>query len=255
MEIQNCTFLKTNLKPQEYYYLYSTLRANPAEMIIYALKSLCVSGDLELYSKYLIIPKSSQRKRSRAFLRLNTTAQKREKSSAEELILSLLKEGEELRVYEIRLRLDDTFDEKLSVFKDKYVYEDVKAKGYTWLQYFLTTKGRTERKNCANLIDDIEKEAKLPNPDTTKLNQMLIDLGSNTILLDDDVLRKLKIYKPEYGELDLLFGVGMDSYSDSNGYSIGGIGMYGSSGGYSGGGGFSGFGGGSFGGGGGGGSW
>lgn len=247
--------MKTNLKPQEYYYLYSTLRANPAEMIIYTLKSLCINEDLELFSKYIFITKSSEKKRSRAFLKLNTTAQKRERSTAEELILSLFKEGEELRVYELRLRIDDKFDEKLSVFKDKYVYEDVKAKGYVWLRYFLTSKGRTERKNCADLIDGSEKESKLLKQDTTKLNQMLIDLGSDSILLDDDVQIKLNIYKPEYRELDLLFGVGVDSYSDSNGYSIGGIGMYGGGGFSGGGGGFSGFGGGSFGGGGGGGSW
>ena len=211
-------------------------------------------GDLKLFSKYVSIPKSSERKRSRAFLKLNPNKEKRENTTAEELILSLFKLEEELRVYELRLKLDEKFDKRLSGFKDEYVAKDVKAKGYTFGKYFLTSKGRKERKFCADLIDNTEEEAKLKVQNQSLLKQMIEELESNIILLDDDISIKLKLYKPEFKELDLLFGVGVDSYSDSNGYSIGGMGGYGSGSGFSGGG-FSGFGGGSFGGGGGGGSW
>jgi len=223
-------------------------------MILYALKGLCINGELELFSKYVFIDKSGK-KRSRAFLRLNSKITRREKSSAEDFILSLFNQGEELRMYELKLRIEEKLNKNLKEFKDLYVYSDVKEKGFCTWKYFLTLGGRAERKICANLIDDTERQAKLQKQDFLKLKQMLSDLGSNAVFLDDEAQKKAGIYKPEFGELELLFGIGQDNLPPKGGEYIGG--MYGG-GGFSsgsGGGGFSGFGGGDFGGGGAGGSW
>ncbi|MEO8761443.1 MAG: hypothetical protein ABI388_08690 [Bacteroidia bacterium] len=246
--------MKIKLKPQEYYYLYSALRSESLEMIIYTLKSLCVNGDLDIFSRYILINKSDTKKRSRTFIKLNQIFLSPEKSSAELLLLSLFNKDEELRMYELKLRIEEKLNRDFKIFKDVYVYQDVKGKGFCTWKYFITSKGRVERKNCADLIDNAEKEAKLKTQDKDKLKQMLFELGSNVIFLDDEAQKKAAIYKSEFNDLELLFGVGQDNLPPTESEYIGGL--YAGGGFSSGsGGGFSGFGGGDFGGGGAGGSW
>lgn len=218
-------------------------------MFIYALKSMCVSGKLELYSKNVVVGK---RLRSRAFLRIGEAIE--DNSVAEKIILSLFKSGEELRLYELRKRLEAETDVK--TFKSYYVYEDVKAKGFCMLQYFTTSAGRRERKICANLIDETERDVNAIAENADRKKSRLGELGTNTVLLEDRVQKRLGIYRKEFPELELMFGVGAEAAVEAGGYTIGGTGygVGGFGGGYSGGG-FSGFGGGSFGGGGAGGSW
>jgi len=222
-------------------------------MIKYAIQGLCASGQLEIYSKLIYINPSQKNKRSRAFLKLGPNYRKENNYTfSDHFLLSLFKEGEELRFYEIRQQINTLLDENLDDFKSKYVYKDVKAKGLCFLKYFLTSKGRFEKKNCANLIDTVDKEIDKLLKNEKLLNTYLSDLGTNIILLDEITLTKLKKTLPGINELNLLFGIPVEEISGT--YSSGGFGGFGG-GSYGGGGGFSGFGGGSFGGGGAGGSW
>jgi len=246
--------VKTILSPQEYHYLYSPLRADPAEMIKYTIKSLCVSGQLEIFSKLIYINPGEKYKRSRVFLKLGSNYRKENNYSVSDLfILSLFKETEELRFFEIRQQINTLLDEKLSDFKSKYVYKDVKARGLCRFKYFLTRKGRYEKKICANLIDTVDKDIDKLLQNEKLINSYLSDMGANIIFLDEITLTKLKKTLHGIDELNLLFGLDIEDIEGT--YSYGGMGGgMGSFGSYSGGG-FSGFGGGSFGGGGAGGSW
>ena len=241
--------MKTLLKPQEYYYLYSPLRSDPIEMFKYTFQSLVVDEHIDIYYKAIFINKNEKYKRQRLFLKLgNKYSTTNSYTKAEEFILSLLKTQDELRPYEIKSLAMDELDDDIENFKSNYVYEDVKQLGFCFLKCFLTSKGREARNRYANLIEVIDKDIDSLLRTETILQTQLDELGTGIIFLEETTLNKLKKTIPNLDELSAMFEIitSASTYGGSGGYSGGS---------YGGGGSFGGYGGGSFGGGGSGGSW
>ena len=239
------------LKPQEYYFLYSPTRAVPEEMLKYTFQSLVLEGHLQSYYKYIYINPNERRTRSRLFLAYGknynplTTY-----SKAEQFVLSLFTVNEELRPYEIRLKILEKLDKDLRKYRTDYVYQDVHQMGYVWLTCFLTSAGRAAKKEYATLIEILETDSTDLQKNPGVLQSHLKELGTGIVLVDEKARDLLAIKVPDLDEIAAVFEVitGDNTYGSSG--MSGGFG-----GGYSGGGGFGGFGGGSFGGGGSGGSW
>ena len=195
-------------------------------MIIYTIKGLCLRGELEIFSRFILITSSDTKKRRRTFIKRNPDSLKQNISSAEELILGFFEPGEELRLYELRWRIENRLKKKLKDFKEQYVYKDVKEKNFCFLTCFLTSAGRAEKKRCAALIDATEYLAKLSELDDPKLKQNLLDLAGNAIFLDGAAQKKTGLYKPEFNDLDLLFGVGKDNLPPDGSYTNNGMSPY-----------------------------
>lgn len=244
------------LKPQEYYFLYSPTRAVPEEMLKYTFQSLVLEGHLQSYYKYIYINPNEKRTRCRLFLSFGKNYNPLNSySKAEQFVLSLFTVNEELRPYEIRIKVLDKLDKDLRKYRTDYVYQDVYQMGYVWLNYFLTSAGRSAKKEYATVIELLEMDTTDLLKNQGVLQSHLKELGTGIILVDEKARDLLAIKVPDLDEIAAVFEVitGDNTYG-SSGMSGGFGGGYGG-GGYSGGGGFGGFGGGSFGGGGSGGSW
>ena len=243
-----------NLKPQEYYYLYSPRRAVPEEMFKYTFESLAIEGHLNYYYKAIYINSTEDRKRNRLFLCLGKNYNPNNNYTfAERFVLSLFEEKQELRPYEIRLKALEKLNDTIDEFRTVHVYNDIQKLGYCWLRIFLTSAGRSAKKEYANVIDSLENDTDTLLKTPGVLQALLKDLGTGIILVDDAAIKKLKLTVPNLKEIAAVFEI---ITSSSGGSTYGGGGFYGGGGGYSGGGGgFGGFGGGMGGGGGSGGSW
>lgn len=238
------------LKPQEYYYLYSPGRSVPQEMLKYTFQSLALAGHLAASYKCIYINKNEKRKRSRLFLTLGKNYNPQNTyTHAEQFVLSVFKENEELRSYEIKKLVLDKLEDDIRKFTSEHVYKDIDEMGLCWLRLFLTSAGRTAKKEYTNIIDILETETtellKTPNV----LQTHLTTLDTCIILVDEKVLDILNIEVPNLDEIAAVFEVLTGGTYGGGGYYSGGGGGY-----SGGGGGFGGFGGGS-GGGGSGGSW
>lgn len=244
--------MNRQLKPQEYYFLYSPKRAVPEEMFKYTIESLVLDGHLHYYYKAIYINQNHRRQRARLFLCLGKNYNPTHPYSvAEAFILSVFNKDEAIRPIEIKQRVLDKLSDDIFNFRDAIVYQDVKKMGLTWMRRFLTSKGRTAKKQYANVIDALENDTarllKTPNV----LNIHLKDLATGIILLDDVTIKQLSLTVPDLKEIAAVFEIitsAGGTYSSSGFYGMSG-------GGYSGGSGWGGFGGGAGGGGGSGGSW
>ncbi len=244
--------MKAGIRPQELYYLCRPVLADPVEMLKFTFQGLCLDGTVDFFYKYIYINKHQTYKRKRPFLRLGQKYdQSNTYSKAETLLLSKFTKPE-LRLHEIRHLLMSDFDDDIMCFKRDHVYDDVIEKGYCFSRWILTGKGRKEKKHHKGVIADVENNVDLYVKDEKVMKEKLDALGANIILLDDEVLEKLKKNVNSMSEMSTIFDNFEFDYGGSY-VSYGGFG--GGYGGYGGGGGFGGFGGGSFGGAGSGGSW
>lgn len=243
-----------NLKPQEYYFLYSPKRAVPEEMLKYTVESLVLEGHLQYFYKEIYINPNHNRKRARLFLcfgqKYNGTFPY---SVAEAFVLSIFKPNEAIRPIEIKQRLLDKLSDDIFNFRDDIVYQDIKKMELTWMRRFLTSKGHAAKKQYSDIIDNLEKDTTRLLQTPNELNNLLKELATGIILLDDATIKQLNLKVPKLKEIAAVFEIitaAGGTYSSSGFYGIGG-------GGYSGGGGsgWGGFGGGAGGGGGSGGSW
>jgi uncharacterized membrane protein YgcG len=241
------------IRPQELYYLCRPALADPVEMLKFTFQSMCVDGTIDFFYKYIYINSHQTYKRKRPFLRLgNKYDQTKTYTAAEKLILSKFNKPE-LRLHEMRHSLMKTFDDEIMNFKRDYVYKDVSDKGYCVTRWFLTSKGRKEKRHFTGIIKDLEDNIDLYLTKENLVREKLEALNTHIILLDDEVLEKLKANVHSMSEMSTIFDNFEFEYSVSS-ISYGG-GFSGGFGGGYGGGGFGGYGGGSFGGAGSGGSW
>jgi uncharacterized membrane protein YgcG len=165
-------------------------------MLKYTLQGLCVTGHIQLYSKLIFINRRAKYKRSRVFARLGPAYSLQfEYSKSEKFVLDLF-DKPELRLYEIRQRINKGLDEKIKLFKKQYVYHDIKSLGLCRFRFLPTKKGREEKNNCAATIDQIDKEIDSLLHDNEKLTTLLEDLGSNLVFLEKETLDKLKKHVP-----------------------------------------------------------
>jgi len=244
-----------NLKPQEYYFLYSPKRAVPEEMLKYTVESLVLGGHLQYYYKEIYINPNHSRKRARLFLSFGPNYEPTKAyTGAEALVLSIFEANEAIRPIEIKQRLLDKLNDDIFNFRDDIVYQDVQKMGLVWMGRFLTKKGRKAKRAYADIIDTLEKDTSKLLQTPHVLQQHLTDLATGIILLDDGIVKQLNLKVPNLKEIAAVFEIitaAGGTYSSSGFYGLGG------GGGYSGGGGGSwgGFGGGAGGGGGSGGSW
>lgn len=248
--------MEISLKPQEYYYLYSPMRAVPEEMLKYTIQSLVLEGHISAYYKFIYINPNEKRKRKRLFFKLGTKYDPSlNYSRAEKLLLSLLKKDDEIRVYELKNRVLEKLDNNIGNFMYDYVYEDVNLKKLCRLKYFLTGKGRDLKRRYAALIDylDINIDKLLTQHELLQNN--LKELETGIIFLEKRTLEKLSLKVPDLDEVAAAFEIitGGTTYSSfgRGGSFYGGGGYYGGGGGTS----WGGFGGGMGGGAGSGGSW
>lgn len=245
-----------SLKPQEYYFLYSPKRAVPEEMLKYTIESLVLEGHLQYYYKAIYVNPNHNRKRARLFIGLGQNYHPENTYTfAEKFVLDLFDKAEALRPIEIKLRILDKLDDDIFKYRDEIVYTDIKNRGLIWMGRFLTSEGRSLKKQYANVINTLENDTNdlLRTPAVLAIH--LKDLATGIILLDDATIKKLNLKVPDLKEIAAVFEI---ITSSGGTYSSGGFygGGY-SGGGFSGGGGGSwgGFGGGMGGGGGSGGSW
>lgn len=249
--------MNRSLKPQEYYFLYSPKRAVPEEMLKYTIESLVLEGYLQYYYKAIYVNPNHNRKRTRLFICLgkNHTPQNTY-THAEKFVLDIFTKDEALRPIEIKLRILDKLNDDIFKYRDEIVYKDIKSMGLVWMRRFLTSEGRSIKKQYANVIETLETDTvdllKMPSV----LDIHLKDLATGIILLDDATIKKLNLKVPDLKEIAAVFEI-----ITSAGGTYSSAGFYGggySGGGFSGGGGgggWGGFGGGMGGGGGSGGSW
>lgn len=197
-------FVKTNIKPQEYYYLQSPLRSDAIEMLKYALQGLSITGHIVIYSKLIFINKNAKHKRRRIFAKLGPKYNLHGSYSKSESFLLSLFDKPELRLYEIRNRLLKKLDEKIDKFKTDYVYNDIKEFELCKNKFFLTEKGREEKKHIGLIIDQINEKIDSLVLNENELKTLLEDLGSNLIFLEEETLSKLKQNIPLLTELSFL---------------------------------------------------
>lgn len=239
------------IKPQEYYYLDSPLSSDPIEMLKYTFQGLVVDSHITACYKFLLINKNEKYKRKRIFIKLGDQYNKNNSySKAEQFVISLFKDQEELRLYEIKKLILDSLDDDIANFKSKYVYEDVKRLGLCSFKYLLNKKGSEAKNTYASLIEILDANIDDLLKTETILQIHLKELGTGIIFLEATTLDKLKLIVPNLDELASIFEIITDEMT----YGGGGYSSYGG-GGYSSGGGFGGFGGGSGGGAGSGGTW
>ena len=226
------------LKPQEYYYLYSPLRADPVEMLKYTVQSLVLEGHVAIDYKLIYITSNNKDQRYRIFFKIGDQFKETNKYSvAENFVLDVLKTQEELRLFEFKNQLLEFLHDDIKNFKSNYVYEDVKGLGLCYNKFLLNGKGRKARNAYSELIELIESKTDELLKNDASLEAYLTELSTGIILLDDIVVTKLKKTVPNLDELSAAFEILRGAGSDG-----GGGGTYSGGGGSSGGGGFGGFG-------------
>lgn len=204
------------IKPQEYCYLESPWSSNPALMIMYTLKGLCVSGVIQTSMQLITVGRHAKYKRRRLFLGLAKNASERtDYARAERFVLSLFTRPL-MSVPSLRGNILVELHDKVSRFKTQYVYEDVKDKGLCGLRYFLTVHGRGQRNKCAQLIDHMDGHVDSLLQQRPLLNEHLHSLGTNIVFLEEATLNKLKKHIPDLNELlglSVLNESGVDDFS------------------------------------------
>jgi uncharacterized membrane protein YgcG len=214
------------LKPQEYYYLYSPRRAVPEEMLKYTFESLVLDGHLQIYYQDIFINAHQKRKRPRLFVSLSNTYNAAHTfSHAERLLLSLFTANEPLRVHEIKEKVLAKLQNDLRKFRTEYVYKDVQLLGYTWLRFFLTSKGRKAKRAYNKAISTLEDKTAAVIKDPALLQKQLDVLGNGVILVDNRVLKRLNIKVPDLKEIAAIFEIvtmNNNKFSGGGMYGIGG---------------------------------
>lgn len=248
--------MNPNLKPQEYAFLYAPIKSDAIAMFRYTVQSLVINKHLKVYSKSIYINKRAKYPRLRTFISLGESYNLQNTYSlAEQFVLNLFIDKDELRIHEIMQTVLNTFDKDINQFKKEYVYKDVDKKGLCFSSYFLNFKGIKAKWAYYSLLETIDRDVDELLNNSALLQQYLIDIDSGILFLEDKTIKKLQLHVPNLDEIEFAFDAFLNpirSYG-SGGYSYYGGGT-GGGGGYSGGG-FGGFGGGGFGGGGSGGSW
>lgn len=241
--------MEEKLKPQEAYYLNRPVRSDPTEMLKYALMGLDMNGDIDIFFKNIYINRNAKYKRPRMFIRLGANYNATNAYTYTEAFLLSKIGNEDMRLFEFRNLIANGLNKKIKLFKSDYVRRDLSKKGFLLTTWFLSSLGRQKIRKCRAAIDEIDKNIDSLLLNKKRLDTILSELGSNTIFLEDNTLKKLKKKILDLDELDRYFDPQISYISYGGGY-----GGYVGGGGY-GGGGWGGYGGGSFGGGGSGGSW
>lgn len=143
----------------------------------------------------VFVDKKYSKKRLRYFLKTNPNSlEPKLLSSAELFLLAAFKKDQELSLAQLRNYLKFHFKKDIDKFKYEYVFQDLNNKNYCWLRYFPTSKALKDKKILTRDLDYINQNIDLLLNNTEELKSKLIALGPNIILLEKDVLNKIKDY-------------------------------------------------------------
>lgn len=150
------------------------------------------------------VDKRDTRLRRRFFLKLNTAHKQSEPFSlAESCMLASLNNKSELSFAELKNYIKHYFSHDSDAFKYKYVLPDLKKKGFFTLPNVLSRKGRREKNYLERKLENINTNIELLIQNKT-LESELITIGLNVILLNKDVITKIKGFKSDVLQLDVI---------------------------------------------------
>lgn len=197
--------METVISPEEFYYLYSPIASDPAQMFKYTLLGLCFDSQVEAYYKEVYITRNARYKRPRIFLKRGTAFNTQSNyTTSEKFVLSLIAE-KEMRLFELRNVCLKRLEGDIRNFKYDYVYKDLDARGFCLSQWLLSSKGRKIKRSIESLIDDLDENIDGLLNDKSKLQIKVKTLGKHLIFLNDETLSKMNIHIINLDELYSLF--------------------------------------------------
>ncbi|MDQ3048368.1 MAG: hypothetical protein M3R27_12525 [Bacteroidota bacterium] len=175
-----------------------------SDMVKTVLQELCIKNLLSLEARMVQVDKGYSRKRLRYFLILQPIDPATEISNAEKFLLDAFKKGRELGFAHLRNYLKFHFKKDLNKFKNDFVLKDLKKKGYCWFSFLPTGKGLRAKRIISKDLKFVNKNINLLLKDLPQLKNKLIDLGPHIILLEKDVIKRIKTYNKDLAVLNSL---------------------------------------------------
>jgi uncharacterized membrane protein YgcG len=195
----------TPLRPTHYLYLKNPLFSNGVEMLKTTLQELCLVGALKLDTRWEQIDRRYNREMRRSYFIHGPNFKTYQTSSeAENFLLNPFFEYPELGFAHLKHYLRNRFGRNIHEFKNKYVRQDVNNHGYLNFKYFLSSTGRRSKSEMKKRISYINTHINYLLRDLEKLKIELTAVGLGIILLDRDVLEKLKAVDKSILDLSLL---------------------------------------------------
>lgn len=162
-------------------------------MVKTCLQELCIKNILLIEARMVFVDKKYSKKRLRYFLKQNPNSKKSKLLSLSELfLLAAFKKDQELSLAQLRNYLKFHFKKDIDKFKYDYVFQDLNNKNYCWLRYFPTSKALKEKKTLTIDLEYINQNIDLLLNNIEELKDKLNALGPNIILLEKDVIKKIK---------------------------------------------------------------
>jgi hypothetical protein len=192
----------TPLTPTEYHYLVRPYWSDGADMVRTTVQELCLKGVLKLEERLVTIHERD-RKRKRLFLRLNENFDPSEKFSLpEQAIINVFATKGEQSFSQFRNYVERHWSRNNDPFKE-YVYSEMANKGYLILPAFKSGKGRKELRFLKGKIRQINTIVDYMLNNGTLATE-LKSIGLNIVLLDREVLKKIKAFDSGLLQLGLI---------------------------------------------------
>lgn len=185
-----------DLRPAEFIYLDRPFWSEGKFMLSKMLQELIIKNEIRIESRQKIVDTREKRTRTRAFVVPNLESFA-DIDPCDRFFLELFRENGSMWLAELVLRTHAKLDRDSDNFKTTVMYGQLQHKGLLSGSSMLTSKGREARKQLRGHLKEVTEGTESVPVNSKWLAGKLDELGTNFILLEPDVIKRIGKILPE----------------------------------------------------------